>query len=629
MILDRKPKPRPAISAHLVGHRLTVWPRLRRTQQLAYASAFLLIALVVTACSSTTARSHASVGGTATYALGAGYKIDYIFPIVNSANQSVANLDDFQPLMYRPLYTFGAQGTVALSGAQSLAYAPKFTVIDGKTVATITLKHYIWSNGVPVTSRDIQFDVNLIAANKANFAGYIPGEFPDNVVSVSDPSTYTVQITFNSIYSQYWLLYSELSLITPLPQQSWDKTSPTGPVGNYDETHAGAVAVYNFLNGQSTDLVSYATNPLWQVVDGPWKLQSYDATTGYTVLKRNPRFSGPSTRTGVARIALVPFTTDTAEFDALRAGQLDYGYIPLESIGQEREIKSLGYSIQPWQGWAITFILMNFTNPKMKPIFDQLYIRQAMQHLIDQSAFIKDIFHGDAAPGYGPFPSEPASPFLRSSAKTNPYPYDVKEAVSLLSAHGWAVKPGGTTTCERPGTGPSQCGAGITAGEPLSLSLIYDNAFFAVPIEAQVIKSAFEQAGIGLALSTAPETTLFAVVGPCTTGATCSWELGDWEDPASWVFPSAYPTGDILFACGAGTGGGYCNSQVDGAIDAIHKTSSLTAAYNYESLVAKELPVLWLPTPVYQVSAVKSTLTGTLPQDPLENIFPERWSFRS
>jgi hypothetical protein len=59
-----------------------------------------------------------------------------------------------------------------------------------------------------------------------------------------------------------------------------DKTSASGKVGSYDTTTAGAKAVFAFLTAQSKDVSSYGSNPLWKVVDGPWKLVSYQ-TTGY------------------------------------------------------------------------------------------------------------------------------------------------------------------------------------------------------------------------------------------------------------------------------------------------------------------------------------------------------------
>ena len=46
---------------------------------------------------------------------------------------------------------------------------------------TITLKPARWSNGEPVSARDVIFWINLLKANRADWASYVPGGFPDNV----------------------------------------------------------------------------------------------------------------------------------------------------------------------------------------------------------------------------------------------------------------------------------------------------------------------------------------------------------------------------------------------------------------------------------------------------------------
>ena len=53
--------------------------------------------------------------------------------------------------------------------------------------ATIQLKSWRWSDGQPVTSRDVQFWFNVLAANKNNWWDYTPGEFPDNVTAFKRP----------------------------------------------------------------------------------------------------------------------------------------------------------------------------------------------------------------------------------------------------------------------------------------------------------------------------------------------------------------------------------------------------------------------------------------------------------
>jgi len=140
------------------------------------------------------------------------------------------------------------------------------------------------------------------------------------------------------------------------------------------------------------------------------------------------------------------------------------------------------------------------TTSHFNSVVAQLYFRQAMQHLEDQAGQILAFFNGAADPAYGPIPVYPHSPFLPSSAATNPYPFSVRDAISLLKAHGWNVTPNGTDTCAKPGTGPGECGAGITARTKLSFNLIY-NTVTPVSQQAQDLASDAKQAGIKLNLS--------------------------------------------------------------------------------------------------------------------------------
>jgi peptide/nickel transport system substrate-binding protein len=48
--------------------------------------------------------------------------------------------------------------------------------------------------------------------------------------------------------------------------------------------------------------------------------------------------------------------------------------------------------------------------------------------------------------------------------------------------------------------------------------------------------------------------------------------------------------------------------------------------HDLEAYMAKNLPVLWMPEPYYQISAISTKLKGVLPQDPLLNLTAEGWS---
>ena len=294
--------------------------------------------------SSTTAAQTKIAGGTAYFAEGPGAPPNYIFPMTPGQFFSINNLAQFQILMYRPLYFFGVGQQAVINNSLSLANPPVYS--NNNQTVTITLKPYVWSDGETVSARDVVFWMNLLKANTSGWAAYVPGSFPDNVTSYQATSANTVVFNLNKSYNPTWFTYNELSQITPLPM-AWDKTAATDPTPSPtaanlpDTTTAGAQAVYKFLDAQSRDLSTYGTNPIWQVVDGPWKLSSF-TTQGKAVFVPNAKYSGP-VKPSLSQFVELPFTTETAEFNVLSAGSgaITYGYIPVSDLAQKARIVSL------------------------------------------------------------------------------------------------------------------------------------------------------------------------------------------------------------------------------------------------------------------------------------------------
>ena len=491
------------------------------------------------------------------------------------------------------------------------------------SVVTIHLGNYTWSDGKPVTTRDIAFWINLLRVNKASFAAYIPGEFPDSLKSYKIVNSKTIVLTLNRSYNPTWFTYDQLSQITPLPTQAWDKKSASGKVGNYDQTTAGAKAVFDFLTAQSKDISTYGSNPLWKTVDGPWKLADYQSN-GYAKFAANTAYAGPS-KPKLDFFVEEPFTTDTAELNVLRSGDtIDYGYLPEQEAAQASQLAAQGYTKSPWQGWGTTYFLMNFQNPKTGPIIGQAYIRQAMQSLIDQPAFVRGPLKGYGHTNYGPVPSKPANPYSDAYETKGPWPYSPKTAAHLLSSHGWKVTPNGVTTCTSAGTGATQCGKGIAAGTGLSFTLKYGSGSVVTNQEMQALKSQFSQAGIQINLTSAPFDAIISLLTPCkSTQANCSWQMLNYG--GGWTYGvDPYPTGDQLFATGSGSNSSnYSDPRTDALVAAtVHSKATLSA---YEDYLAQQVPVLWMPQPVYQISEISNKLHGTSPQSPIEGLTPENW----
>jgi peptide/nickel transport system substrate-binding protein len=599
-----------------------------RLRLLAVAS--VVCATALAACSSSNNNSSGTGaqtrvnGGTATVALTPGEQFNYIFPLLDTEDAVGSNIEYSEYLMWRPLYWFGGPNSVGLNAKYSLADPATITSSAGHTTATIQLKPYHWSDGKPVTSRDVQFWFNILVANKNNWWGYTPGEFPDNVSAFNVISPSRFSITFKGSYSSAWL-YNELGQLIPIPQHAWDKEKPNGPVGNYDDTSAGALAVGNFLLAQNKVLSTYATNPLWQVVDGPFRLTSFAASTGDATYVRNTKYSGPASGS-IHELRVLSYTSDSSEFDSLlSAGGISYGYIPFNDAAQIDRVNSDGYKVAPWPSWGITYMSMNFASPQVGAIFNQLYVRQAMQELINQAGYIDSFLQGYGNATYGPVPLVPNSQFISSAEKKNPYPYDPQKATATLEAHGWKINAHGADTCIHPGLAASDCGAGITLGEKLAFTLQYSTGSQGVDEEEASLQSTFSQAGIALQVSGAPFSTVVGNDVPCAK-ANC-WELNYYGQ--GWYFDPGYndPDGSVLFATdGVDNGGSYTSHTADALMNKL-EAGGYPALYKYENYLEQQLPVLWLPQFDAQISAVSDKLQGTLPQDPDGNVYPENWYF--
>jgi peptide/nickel transport system substrate-binding protein len=613
--------------------------RQRRVLTLAAAVTAVLIASACSSSGGPAGSGKAQSGGIVTFAEQPGSPPTYIFPLYNGANSGNNNITYLQPLMWLPLYWFGhpdsAQATVNYQ--LSVADPPVFS--DGDKTVTMTLKNYNWSDGKPVTARDLVFWMNLLLAEKNQSSDYVPGGWLDHVAGMSAPNPHTFVLQMNRAYNPTYLLYNGLSLLQPIPQQAWDKTSATGAVGNYDETPAGARQVYSFLNKASMSLSTWDTNPLWQVVDAPWHLKPGTGfqVTGQVTFVPNKRYSGPD-KPKISEFEELPFTTATAEYQALKSGNVDYGYVPTTEIGSIGSLTAQGNSVRPWYLWGFSAIVLNFSNPKYAPLENQLYIRQAMQSLIDQPAYIKTIQLNYGTPTYGPVPAFPKTSFLSPAETSNPYPYSPAAARKLLTSHGWTIPATGAATCVSAGSAAGQCGTGIAAGTRLAVPLLYSTGFPAMDDEVQAMQSAFSSAGIQLALSEAPFDTVLADAYACPgkTTATCpasSTALTLIYSPTVIDEPTYYPSDENIFECGGdGNPGNYCDKHVDSLLTELTTESGpagQAALDAYQLYLARNLPFLWFPNSAYQISVISSKLAGVTAQDSTAHIYPSYWYLKS
>jgi peptide/nickel transport system substrate-binding protein len=570
--------------------------------------------------------------GTITFAEAPGAAPNWIFPYTGYLNFSAANINDFQQLMFRPLYFFGLGDTSAYVPSLSLADNPVLS--DGNRTVTIQLKGWRFADGQEVDAQSVMFFLNLYDADPTSYGDYTPGAgIPDEVASASG-SGLTVVLHMKAMVNPQWFLYNYLSEITPLPDR-WDMTS-AHTAGRCAEgifgaasTQASCKAVEAYLDKEAAATSTF-TSAFWQGGDdGPWKLLRFDAT-GDATFEANPSYSGP--QSAQARfVKEIAYTSEAQEKSDLESGKIDIGYLEPTDLTQPApkpdapgpNLGSLNanYRLSVVTPYAFDFAQMNFTssNP-LQPEFQQLYIRQALQESIDQASIVRTVDDNYGVTEDSPMPLTAPTSFGRQP--TNSYPFNLTTAKTLLTSHGWTDEAG-VMTCTSPGTTATHCGVNIAAGAQLKFTLMYVTGDATVDSTVNLISTDWNAIGIAV---TVTANTLNNLAIECTSTSTTPWSIC-WSGD-SWTYePNYYPSGEQMFVSGASANaGGYTDPQMNALVAADTRGKSTLSAF--AQYAANQLPVLFLPTQesIIETSRSLDSSIGWAP-NALGNFLPEYLHF--
>jgi peptide/nickel transport system substrate-binding protein len=537
--------------------------------------------------------------GTITWAEPPGSAPTWIFPIEPGADFTVYSSDDFNYESWRPLYWTQSGVSPTIDQALSLAYLPTYS--NGDKTVTVRMKtNYKWNDGQPVTSSDALFYLDEVRAavreSGANWGPYSPGVgIPDQVVSASTPNATTLVINLNKPVNPTWFTENNLEYVQPMPVQAWAKSSANGPVLNFTSP-ANATKIYNFLAAASGSTGTYATNPLWQVVDGPYRLTVFNNTTGAYTMVPNPSYDGPKSAV-VPTLQAVPYTSDTAEFNGVLSKSIDIGYIPQSDVPEIARVKSAGYHVFGYPDWGFTYVNYNFADKTgdFNNIINQLYIRQALAHLEDEAGYVHAFFHGAGGLAYGPVPAVPVSPYSPANAITNPYPFSITTAGNLLKSHGWNVVAGGVSTCAKPGTGAGECGSGIPAGTKLAFNVLYinDPAYFGEMLTDWA--SDAKKVGIAVTLQSGTFDHVVDVADdPGSPKTINQWAMSDYGGFTDNPYPTTF--GEFN-GSGSDNGGFYNDAEANKLINASVTGGSPDAVKAEASYLTEQQPSLFQPNP--------------------------------
>ena len=600
--------------------------------------------------SPTSAAPAAKTGGKVRIAETPGASPDAIWPFMPANKLSTVNAGEFQLFFYRPLYFAGLNDKIEIDDDLSVANKPTWSS-DGKTV-TIQLKNWNWSDGTPVSGQDVEFWINMSKAEKdkdgyytspMTIAGNTVNYFPDDVAStqVSDKS---IAITFDQAYNQNWVVQNVLTTLTPMPK-GWDVTDDKGTAGKcyadaFDAASlkADCDPTFAYMSKASLDRKTYASNPVWQIVDGPYKLKDFNATSGAFSIVPNDKYSGTH-KSYLDEIDFAAYTSSAAEYADLQAGSsggnaLQIGYLPKAHAPQYNKsdlqagnpLAGQGYYIAPLTYLdSLGYYQLNFKSTKHGKLFSQPYFVKALQDTYDQKGAIDGPLKGWGYPTDGAVPETPAGNPVSPNAAAHSIKFDLAEAKQLMTSHGWDMS---TTpaTCKTAGTGDSACGDGIAAGDKAEFSLDYPSGSSVLPTITAGYKKALASAGIAVTLTEKDQNTLGneAVTCDAKTPGSCDWDAVYY---GGWVFqPQIYPSGDPLFATGSGANvWSYSDTQLDKLIAKTITSSDVNDMYAYEDYINSHQPVVYNENSVAIYEVSKGLYMPA--QDPFQGYEPEFWYY--
>jgi len=606
----------------------------------------LTLGLALTGVNSSGAavKSHAS--GDVRIALTAT-KVRWIFPFVPSYRFTVTNVSTFEQPMYRPCYWFGLGASTAPQPKLSICKAP---VWQSATKVVINMNTWKWSNGTNVTAKDFMFFMNMYKDHALDYGGYFPGYgIPDQVANAAATGPEQVTITLKSPANKVWFLYNALAEITPMPR-AWDKTSNGGAAGSggcedasWASVHANAGpcnAVWTYLAndpaitgsggtpGQAADRSTYATNPLWQIVDGPYHMTAFSDTNHEWSLAPNNSYSGPQ-KSGVASISFHYYSSLTSESLALESGALDIGAIAPTDVtaghivnGQivpgTNKLGSLSnFNVRTGAFWGFDYAYFNFNSSaggSGNKLVNSLAVRQALEYGINQNAIVSatNIYNGYAVPDCSPLP------YLNDTYAAHPkcpYTYSIAKGKAVLKAAGWTGSSAPLTCTKNGGC------QGVPKGSKLAITYYYPSGSTVQDAQLAVEKQAWAQEGMAITLDNSKDASTIASFCLSAAGSAPN---GHWSicQYGGWVYsPGAYPSGEQFLLGGSASNSGEVNySPLNKAIIKSISTSTSLSAYN--TLAAQYLPLLFQPSAL-GTGEGRKTLLGIQPPNPLSDFNPE------
>lgn len=377
-----------------------------------------------------------------------------------------------------------------------------------------------FSDGVPLTARDVEFSWRLLNNSLVNAPE--TRNFYDNVETYKALDDATVRFTMRE---PNYLAFSMVGAFSVLPEHFYGKIS------------------VDDLNKKPGLLLG----------SGPYRLESPTGWVPGTPMKlmRNENYWGPKPAFG----ALVwrEIEKDLPRLIAFKNGEIDLFSATPEQYVKMKDDPEVLKTNRPWEFMAIpsgySFIAWNQKRDGKPTKFADARVRRAMTLLIDRQRLVHEVSLGLGVVANGPFDagSKQADP------KIEAWPFDPKAALTLLAECGW--KPGADGVLRN------------AAGEPFAFTLTYPSGNDTYERIMLILKDTFNRHGV-LMTQDPQEWSVFIerVDGRVFDACSLAWGGGAIEGDIRQMFHSSQ------IANGANNFTHYINPKLDALIDDARRT---------------------------------------------------------
>jgi peptide/nickel transport system substrate-binding protein len=301
-------------------------------------------------------------------------------------------------------------------GVDDLGAVPDFVVDtevseDGTTFTYTTRQGLRWSDGEPMTAEDMAFTLDLYKSNNA----YLPQNYLTLMESVEATDDRTVVLTTSQPTSLYSgavpYMYTYI-----LPEHVWSE----------------------FEEPKTYDNVP-------QVASGPFRIAEYERGQ-FVRMERNPEWTGAQPH--IDEIIYRIFKNEEAEAEALRTGEIDFGYFDsanvFNSLKGEEDVGTHVGTIPSFDE-----IGMNTGSAYQKPQGDfephgdghpaltDVTVRRAIRMAINSEELVDRVLLGYALPGTTIIPPVSVEGARWEPSEDEVIPWDIEGANQLLDDAGY------------------------------------------------------------------------------------------------------------------------------------------------------------------------------------------------